>query len=271
MIGDKDLDIQRESQSTDWLVDLVRQAAKKFGDEHYFFQQEMEVEDDHLPFVKRGVPSIDVIDLDYGPNNSYHHTAQGHDGQDQRPQPDHRRRCDFGDDPADWLAMIQKLVLLPGMDGTGELFADFVNALPDEFEAEIVRYPADVILSDSELMSLVNSASPSSESFVLVAESFSAPLAIQYVATNPRNLKGLVLCAGFAASPVRGLRRFLCSLMSPILLSLPLPELIIKFLLVGPNANPPLVSAVREAVASVLPKVLLARLRAVFHVTRERS
>lgn len=160
--------------------------------------------------------------------------------------------------------MIQKLVLLPGMDGTGELFADFVNALPDEFEAEIVRYPADVILSDSELMSLVNSASPSSESFVLVAESFSAPLAIQYVATNPRNLKGLVLCAGFAASPVRGLRRFLCSLMSPILLSLPLPELIIKFLLVGPNANPPLVSAVREAVACVLPKVLLARLRAVF-------
>ena len=36
----------------------------------------MAVEDDHLPFVERGVPSIDVIDLDYGPNNSYHHTAQ---------------------------------------------------------------------------------------------------------------------------------------------------------------------------------------------------
>ncbi len=29
-----------------------------------------------MPFVERGVPSIDVIDLDYGPNNSYHHTAQ---------------------------------------------------------------------------------------------------------------------------------------------------------------------------------------------------
>ena len=74
MIGDKDLDIQRESRSADWLVDLVRQAAKKYGDEKYFFKQEMEVEDDHLPFVKRGVPSIDLVDLDYGPNNSYHHT-----------------------------------------------------------------------------------------------------------------------------------------------------------------------------------------------------
>ena len=76
MIGDKDLDIQRETRSTDWLVELVRQAAHKFGYERYFFQTEEAVDDDHLAFVQRGVPSIDVIDLDYGPNNAYHHTAQ---------------------------------------------------------------------------------------------------------------------------------------------------------------------------------------------------
>jgi Zn-dependent M28 family amino/carboxypeptidase len=76
MIGDKDLDILREGQSTDWLVGLVRQAAHKFGYDRYFFQKDEPVEDDHLPFMERGVPSIDVIDLDYGPNNSYHHTAQ---------------------------------------------------------------------------------------------------------------------------------------------------------------------------------------------------
>src|SRR5580698_1435674 len=76
MIGDKDLDIQRETRSTDWLVELVRQAAHKFGYERYFFQTEEAVDDDHLAFVQRGVPSIDVIDLDYGPNNTYHNTAQ---------------------------------------------------------------------------------------------------------------------------------------------------------------------------------------------------
>ena len=76
MIGDKDLDIQRDTNSTAWLVSLVAEAAMKFGYQHYFFQQEMGVEDDHLAFVERGVPSIDIIDLDYGPNNSYHHTAQ---------------------------------------------------------------------------------------------------------------------------------------------------------------------------------------------------
>ena len=76
MIGDKDLDIERETNSTAWLVSLVEQAAKTFGYQRYFFQQSMDVEDDHLPFVERGVPCIDIIDLDYGPNNSYHHTAQ---------------------------------------------------------------------------------------------------------------------------------------------------------------------------------------------------
>ncbi len=76
MIGDKDLDIQRESQSTAWLVDVVREAAEKCGDQRYFFKTTEAIEDDHLPFLERGVPSIDIIDLDYGPNNSYHHTAQ---------------------------------------------------------------------------------------------------------------------------------------------------------------------------------------------------
>jgi glutaminyl-peptide cyclotransferase len=76
MIGDKDLDIQRETNSTPWLSDLEKQSAHKFGYDKYFFQSEEPVEDDHLPFVHRGVPSVDVIDLDYGPNNSYHHTAQ---------------------------------------------------------------------------------------------------------------------------------------------------------------------------------------------------
>lgn len=74
MIGDKDLDIQHETNSTDWLVALVRQAASKFGYQKYFFKMDEAIEDDHLPFVQRGVSSIDIIDMDYGPNDSYHHT-----------------------------------------------------------------------------------------------------------------------------------------------------------------------------------------------------
>lgn len=76
MIGDKDLDIQRETNSTGWLLAIIHDAAHKLGYDRYFFARDEAVEDDHLPFVTRGVPSVDVIDLDYGPNNSYHHTTQ---------------------------------------------------------------------------------------------------------------------------------------------------------------------------------------------------
>jgi glutaminyl-peptide cyclotransferase len=76
MIGDKDLDIVRDSNSTGWLVDIVKQAATKYGYQSHFFQTESTIDDDHIPFVQRGVPSVDVIDLDYGPNNEYHHTVQ---------------------------------------------------------------------------------------------------------------------------------------------------------------------------------------------------
>jgi glutaminyl-peptide cyclotransferase len=75
MIGDKDLDIYRDKNSTPWLLDLVQQAAAHFGYQSYFFAQENQIEDDHLPFVQRGVPSADIIDLDYGYNNAYHHTV----------------------------------------------------------------------------------------------------------------------------------------------------------------------------------------------------
>ena len=76
MIGDRDLDIQHDTNSTPALVDVIRRAAKIEGDSQYFFKTAIGVDDDHIPFVQRGVPSVDVIDLDYGPNDSYHHTAQ---------------------------------------------------------------------------------------------------------------------------------------------------------------------------------------------------
>jgi pimeloyl-ACP methyl ester carboxylesterase len=156
-----------------------------------------------------------------------------------------------------------KLVLLPGMDGTGQLFNDFIEALPKALETVTVRYPADRCLSYSELENFVRAVCPPSEPFMLLAESFSTPLAIQYAASNPVNLEGLLLCAGFATSPVRGWRRFLGSLLAPLVFGVPLPNLAAKLWLVGPDASPSLLTAVRSAVSSVQSKVLAARLRAV--------
>jgi hypothetical protein len=76
MIGDADLNIERETNSTPWLEDLVYQAATKLGYQSHFYARTIPIEDDHLPFVKLGVPCADLIDLDYGYGNVFHHTPQ---------------------------------------------------------------------------------------------------------------------------------------------------------------------------------------------------
>ncbi|HEX4311068.1 MAG TPA: M28 family peptidase [Acidobacteriaceae bacterium] len=76
MLGDRDLDVQRDLNSTPWLEDLVYQAASEYGWQSYFFETKTSDEDDHLPFVRRGVPCADLIDLNYGYQNAYWHTAE---------------------------------------------------------------------------------------------------------------------------------------------------------------------------------------------------
>jgi Iap family predicted aminopeptidase len=65
MIGDRDLTIRRDSLSTPWLTDLVWAAARRVGHGRVFIDATTEIDDDHIPFLKAGVPSLDIIDLDY--------------------------------------------------------------------------------------------------------------------------------------------------------------------------------------------------------------
>jgi glutaminyl-peptide cyclotransferase len=64
MIGDKDLRVMRESNSTSWLTDAVWNAAASLG-RREFVGETTTIEDDHLEFLAAGVPSVDIIDLDY--------------------------------------------------------------------------------------------------------------------------------------------------------------------------------------------------------------
>lgn len=74
MVGDKDLVIDRDQNSTPWLLDLVAQAAARLNYQAHFFQRSATVEDDHLPFARAGVPVADLIDFEYGYGNVFHHT-----------------------------------------------------------------------------------------------------------------------------------------------------------------------------------------------------
>jgi glutaminyl-peptide cyclotransferase len=72
MIGDRDLTVRRDSNSTPWLVDLVWAAAARAGHSSTFSNELTTVEDDHIPFLRAGIPAVDIIDLE----NPTWHTAQ---------------------------------------------------------------------------------------------------------------------------------------------------------------------------------------------------
>lgn len=76
MIAAQDVNILRDTNSTPWLLDLIHSAAERGGYQSHFYALQFGEEDDHIPFVKRGVPSADVISVPYGYNDVFHHTPQ---------------------------------------------------------------------------------------------------------------------------------------------------------------------------------------------------
>lgn len=166
---------------------------------------------------------------------------------------------------APYCAVPKHLVLLPGLDGTGELFADFVAALPQSWTATTVAYPTDRFLPYMGLRPFVTAAVPQSERFVLVAESFSTPLAVWYAATKPRNLDAVVICAGFVGSPVHGWSGIVKAMLKPWLFRLRPPRFMIEYFLLGRNAPPELLKKLRRTLHTVGPDVLSGRVREALH------
>jgi Zn-dependent M28 family amino/carboxypeptidase len=83
MLGWKQMNIDRETNSTPWLLDLLAKAGKDTGHANYLFHTTLAIDDDHIPFKDRGVPVLDVIAYEYGTADptrageyTFHHTAQ---------------------------------------------------------------------------------------------------------------------------------------------------------------------------------------------------
>jgi len=67
MIGDRDLNIRRDTYSTPWLTDILWSSAARLGYAKHFLSDPLPVEDDHAPFLQAGVPAALLIDFDYPP------------------------------------------------------------------------------------------------------------------------------------------------------------------------------------------------------------
>lgn len=161
-----------------------------------------------------------------------------------------------------------RLALLPGMDGTGELFAPLLAVIPPGVATRVVRYPADEFLSYDALLERVEDQLREERDIVLVAESFSGPLALRYAVKHGRRVRAVVLCASFVQSP---LPRWLRILVRPVLFRRPPSTFMVRRLMLGADAPDQLVRAVTEAIGRVAPSVLAARLREVFDLDCTRS
>lgn len=155
-----------------------------------------------------------------------------------------------------------RLLLLPGLEGSGELFEGLIEELGARFETHVARYPAacrTYVDAESVVRRLVAESKPR----VIVAESFSTPLAVELAAELQDEIDGLVLCNGFVANPLSGVESMMAAVSAPWFLHMPLTSMAARVFLVGPEASDGLVDAVQQAVRPVAPEVLAGRLRAV--------
>lgn len=161
------------------------------------------------------------------------------------------------------------LVLLPGLDGTGKLLTDFAAAVASFTQVRLVEYPRDIPLGYAGLETLARAALPRDRACVLLAESFSGPLAMRIAADGSEGLVGLILCSTFAKNPYPWLRW-----AHPLVEWLPvksLPRWLRAPLLWGSAKPARAPASAHRASAAVAPRVLQHRIAALLNVDESRA
>ena len=153
------------------------------------------------------------------------------------------------------------IVLLPGMDGTGELLADLRGRLLPNRPVTVVAYPINRPLGYEALAAFVAERLPAGR-FVILGESFSGPIAIEIAARMPERVAGLVLASTFARRPVPGLLAHAV----PLLNGAWLPRRLMEAVLLGPQATPKLKARLAEMTSRIPRDVMQARARAALGV-----
>lgn len=158
-----------------------------------------------------------------------------------------------------------QLVLLPGIDGTGLLFEPLVEALPPEFETRIVTFSNDEPEGYEALVPVVQAALPRQGSFLIVAESFSGPLALMVAHERPHGLLGVVLSATFVKNPLPWAAHLPETFVKAERVT-KVPDTVMYGALLGQFRTPRLESLLSRARRAVTPRALRVRLRAASEV-----
>jgi pimeloyl-ACP methyl ester carboxylesterase len=160
-----------------------------------------------------------------------------------------------------------KLILLPGMDGTGRLFERLLAVLPPEISPRVISYESAPAHDYDSLCTFVSTLLPSllqsREPFVLLGESFSGPIAVRVGALAP-DCVGVVLVASFVRCPMR-VPRWATRIAGP-LRYLSAPSAAARTFLLNGHDDVTLANELSATLKRVPPAIIAARLAAVISV-----
>lgn len=151
-----------------------------------------------------------------------------------------------------------RLCLLPGLDGTGRLYAPLANALADRYDVDVLAYDSTRFQDYPTLADAISPALQRRRNVVLVTESFAGPLGVLLAHRHPERIRGLVMAASFVRAP------------------LPLSGVGAALVQRLPAVAPPLFALERVLAGSGLPPPLRAEFEAIvagmpLHVLRMRA
>lgn len=158
-----------------------------------------------------------------------------------------------------------KIVFLPGLDGTGISFEPLAKLFPPTIAATVITYPNEK-QSFEETVNCAAAQFPADEGILVVAESFSGPVAIELIASGRVKAKGLVLAATFTSTPRKMLLPLFCCLPLEHLFGFPVPPLFLRALIGKGETMTNLKPMWKRIQTVVSPRVLAHRIRVVREV-----
>ncbi|MBN1473362.1 MAG: hypothetical protein JW914_01990 [Syntrophaceae bacterium] len=160
----------------------------------------------------------------------------------------------------------QHLVFMPGMDGTGLSFDPVLPFLPRDAKVTIIRYPTDKLLSFDETVECAAAQIPPGEPPIVIAESFSGPVAIAMIGSGRVKAKALILCATFAKSPRPVVWRVMRFLRFPLLIKPEMPKRFFRFVIGDDKLIDKLKPLWKKVHAKVPARVMQHRLKIINEV-----
>lgn len=161
-----------------------------------------------------------------------------------------------------------RLLLLPGLHGTGRLFEPFIQQWNGSTTAQAIGYPTDIPQDYESLARYVGEQLPLDEDYVLLGESFSGPVAYRLAEQRPLGLRGVVFVGTFLTSPRPFLTR--CAPLVPafVFSERLAPDFLLRHVLLGGNEANRLIPLVRESVHDVPGRAIKSRIAAISHLRR---